>query len=487
MGCGVSLDPYRWPNAFLLGARRLTVSILIGKFCSEFPPSLHGEGFGKHAAAMSLNRAPGCFSIAPFRFDVTPPIGHPLLGGLVPAAVAVDDALEAIGYVLCGDEAPVVICVLDWAGLMNASYREWCVTLAEAAGTTPERVTVQCVHQHNTPFVCAGAQEIAGTAADPAPIFDPGFLAECLDRATRAVREAIPGARPVTHVAHGQATVDQVASNRRVDRDASGQVQTMRGSACEDAALRALPVGLIDPSLQTVAFYDGDQKIVSCHYYATHPMSYYRDGRMSSDFCGLARKLRQREEPDCAHLYFSGCAGNIAAGKYNEGTPADRVALTERIHAGILAAEERLTPQPLEQWEWRSRSILPEVRASSSIEALGAGAGGVISDRAGEILQAYRESWQNRLGQSVPVLLSCLRLNEFSVIHLPGEPFVEYQLRARALRPGLPVAVAAYGDGGPWYIPTEPEYSQGGYETTVAFCEPTIDGLVTTALQELLA
>ena len=48
-------------------------------------------------------------------------------------------------------------------------------------------------------------------------------------------------------------------------------------------------------------------------------MSYYRDVRVSSDFCGLARKQRQHEEPDCTYLYFTGCAGNVPAGKYNDG------------------------------------------------------------------------------------------------------------------------------------------------------------------------
>ncbi|MEI6204285.1 MAG: caspase family protein, partial [Enhydrobacter sp.] len=54
-----------------------------------------------------------------------------------------------------------------------------------------------------------------------------------------------------------------------------------------------LPEGLIDPMLRTVAFYDGAEKVASCHYYATHPMSHYGKGHVSSDFVGLARKRRQ--------------------------------------------------------------------------------------------------------------------------------------------------------------------------------------------------
>ena len=49
---------------------------------------------------------------------------------------------------------------------------------------------------------------------------------------------------------------------------------------------------------------------------------------------------------------------------------------------------------------------------------------------------------------------------------MPGELFVEYQLAAKAMRPDLQIAMAAYGDYGPGYIGTEIGYSEGGYETS---------------------
>ena len=54
------------------------------------------------------------------------------------------------------------------------------------------------------------------------------------------------------------------------------------------------------------------------------------------------------------------------------------------------------------------------------------------------------------------------------------------------MRPDHRVAVAAYGDGGPWYIPTVAEYPAGGYETVVAFSEATIDDQFTQAIEKLL-
>ena len=132
------------------------------------------------------------FSVAPFRFDITPPLHHALLGGLVMPAVALDDALEGIGYVLLGAEAPIVVCVLDWAGLLNTAHLSWRIALAEAAHTTPDRVALQCVHQHNTPFVCPDASAAAAGHRDLPPMFDVAFVESCRQRACAAVRSATP-------------------------------------------------------------------------------------------------------------------------------------------------------------------------------------------------------------------------------------------------------------------------------------------------------
>src|SRR6185369_6592060 len=297
--------------------------------------------------------------IAPFRFDVTPPVGHPLCGGWIKPAVDCVDELEAIGFVLLGAGQPIVICAVDWTGILNEAHVAWRTALAEAAGTSPDRVAVQCVHQHDAPFVCLHAERMIEEQHTGLKIIEVDFFRSCLDKAKRAIKVAIPLARPVTHIAHGEARVEKVAANRRVQITPAGKVGKMRGSSCRDAELIALPEGLIDPQLKTVAFYSGPEKIVACHYYATHPMSHYGTGHVSSDFVGLARKQIQREQPACTHLYFTGCAGNIAAGKYNDGSAEARIKLTDRIYAGISAAEKTLKPAAVQTARWRTHELLP--------------------------------------------------------------------------------------------------------------------------------
>lgn len=428
------------------------------------------------------------FKIAPFRFDVTPPLGHSLCGGWIKPALAIDDPLEALGYVLLGAGEPQVVCAVDWTALLNDSHLAWRTALAEAAGTSIDRVAVQCVHQHNAPFVCHGVLKHVSAFPELPPTFDSDFFERCLVRARSAVTSAVEAAVPLTHVAHSSARVSEVASNRRIARDAQGRVTVMRRSFCTEPELQAMPEGEIDADLRTMAFYCGDRRVVSSHYYATHPMSFYEDGRVSSDFCGLARKRRQQDNSDCLQIYFTGCAGNITAGKYNDGSPASRVRLTDRMYAAVCQSEEGLSPEPLTTVAWRAETLLPPPHPSLDAAYLRDAIAGAHGTRLVErILPAFRLAWLERYKRQLPIPLSALLLNGHALLHLPAELFIEYQLRAQAMRPGRFVAVAAYGDDGPWYVPTLPEYANGGYEVSVAFCDPSVDAMLTQGIKRLLA
>jgi hypothetical protein len=399
----------------------------------------------------------------------------------------VDDSLEALGFVLLGAGAPLVVCAVDWTGILNEAHVAWREALASAAGTTPDRVAVQCVHQHNAPFACLEAEQLVRQQGDLPHIVDAAFFADCLDRVRRAVAESLPNARPLTHIAWGQAQVRDVASNRRIARWPDGRVRTARGSSCQDPGLRALPEGLIDPWLKTVAFYDQDTKLAACHYYATHPMSYYGDGRVTSDFAGLARKRCQQDEPGCLHVYFTGCAGNVTAGKYNDGSPEMRPVLVQRMYDGLVESERSPARAAISHLSWSTAEILPLPRADLSVEDLVQ----QIDDRTGRVVgrnrPAYALAWLRRIERQIPLVLSTLRINDVHLLHLPGECFVDYQLRAQQLRPARFIATASYGDGGTWYIPTKEEYALGGYECSVAWCDPAIDEQLSRGMQQLLS
>ena len=429
---------------------------------------------------------PGNLRLATFRFDVTPPKGHSLCGGWIRPVVGVDDPLEAMGYVLLGIGKPIVVCAVDWTGLANSAHIQWRKALADAAKTTIDRVAVQCVHQHNAPFACMDAQAIVQEQGDLPDIVNPVFFDRCLKNAGDAVTKSLKKTTPVTHIARGEARVEKVAANRRII-GLNGKLVSQRGSSSRKPEHHRFPEGLIDPMLKTVAFYNGNKKLVASHFYACHPMSYYGDGRVSADFCGLARRRMQKQEPDCLHLYFNGCGGNIGAGKYNNGSKEARIELTQRMFDGITTSNATLKPEPIRSFAWETEDILPPLDPRFNEEQLLVG----IRNKTNRVVARNRPSYTvafiRRVKEGIPITLSSLHVNDISMLHLPAESFIEYQLRAQAIAPNRFVACAAYGDGGPWYIPVKEAYPQGGYAVGVAWCSPQIDPLMSNGIQTLLS
>ena len=429
---------------------------------------------------------PGDLRLATFRFDVTPPKGHSLCGGWIRPVVGVDDPLEAMGYVLLGVGKPIVVCAVDWTGLANSAHIQWRKALADAARTAIDRVAVQCVHQHNAPFACMDAQAIVQEQGDLPDIVNPVFFDRCLKNAGDAVTKSLKKTTPVTHIARGEARVEKVAANRRII-GLNGKLVSQRGSSSRKPEHHRFPEGLIDPMLKTVAFYNGNKKLVASHFYACHPMSYYGDGRVSADFCGLARRRMQKQEPDCLHIYFNGCGGNIGAGKYNNGSKEARVELTQRMFDGITTSNATLKPEPIRSFVWETEDILPPLDPRFNEEQLLVG----IRNKTNRVVARNRPSYTvafiRRVKEGIPITLSSLHVNDISMLHLPAESFIEYQLRAQAIAPNRFVACAAYGDGGPWYIPVKEAYPQGGYAVGVAWCSPQIDPLMSNGIQTLLS
>jgi hypothetical protein len=266
--------------------------------------------------------------------------------------------------------------------------------------------------------------------------------------------------------------VEKVASNRRILGE-DGKVRFVRYSATKDPKIRAEPEGLIDPWLKTLSFRNGDRTVASLSYYATHPMSYYGDGRVSADFCGLARQKRQEDDANVLQIYFTGCAGNVTAGKYNDGAKAKRPVLRDRIYDVMKAAWKATRWQELNSWQWRVEPIRMQPRREKSFGEEDSRK--LLEDPKAGIAQrgnaAFQLAWLKR--QDRPIDLMCLDLGKALVLHLPGEPFIEYQLKAQKMRKDAFVCVAGYGDGGPGYIPTDRAYLEGGYEPTVALARPS--------------
>lgn len=409
--------------------------------------------------------------LATFCVDVTPPLGSPLAAGWYGHAAGITDPLSALGLVLF-TEQPIVLLALDWCEMSNRTHLLWRERLAVAAGTTPDRVTVHCTHAHCTPWPDEEAEAIVA----PDHIMDIAWQSAVLDRVAAAVKAATP--HPFTHIGLGRAQVEKVASNRRI-LGPDGKIKAVRWTKTRDPAVRAEPEGLIDPWLKTISFWNGSEKLVALHYYAVHPTSYDYDQTITSEFTGIARDRLSRED-GVPHIYFTECAGNITAGKYNDGAKENRPVLTERMYRAMVESEMKIDRFAPQHFEWRTKHVHlpPREDIDGSLPAPSEPLR--VRSRAA-LMTAYLRRSQT------PIAFTSLHIDDrVCSVHLPGESFMEYQKFAQAQRPDAFVVVPSYGDCGPGYICMEKSFAEGGYEPTDSFCSPKSETIMKNAIAELL-
>ena len=423
--------------------------------------------------------------IATFNVDATPPLGSPCAYRL---AERILDPLSARGIIILSDEDPIVLCAVDWIGIGNEGHDAWREALASAAGTNVHRVSVHVLHQHDAPTFDLSAEALLADQGLGGKMFDMTFARRTIESAAAAVREAMSSPVEITHLGLGQAKVEKVASNRRI-LGPDGKVKYVRYSSCRNPDIIAAPEGVIDPNLKLIAFYHNDRPIASITYYATHPQSYYREGDVSADFVGMARAMRESELPGVAHIHFNGAGGNVAAGKYNDGSHDNRPVLAGRLAAGMRSAWNAVKKVRIDAddvaWNWVPVSIPPrDTLDADQLRSILKNENAKPAERT----RAARDlAFLLRTTGGHKIEISCLRLGNARVLQMPGELFVEYQLAAQAMRPDLFVCMAAYADYGPGYIGTKIAYGQGGYETgPVSRTAPEVEEVLTSAIATLL-
>jgi hypothetical protein len=405
---------------------------------------------------LAAARSPA-FALATFSADVTVPPGHGMMGGAW-LSKSVADPLFAHGFVLIGAGQPVVFVAVDWCEIRNDALSRWQEVLANAAETKPERVMVCALHQHDAPVADLEAERILRASKAAGTICDLELHERAVQGIATALRESLKSAQPVTHIGIGQARVERIASNRRYVMP-DGSVRFDRNSSTRNAFAIEADEGLIDPWLKTLSFWNGDTPMAAISGYAVHPMSYYGGGEVSADFPGLARSRRQKDTPGVKQIYFSGCSGNVTAGKYNNGDRANRAALADRLYQAMVAAWRNTRRHALVEVNFRSTPVRLEPRDGPGFTVAGLQKKLATETKPfQQCLAAMGLSWRKRADAGHRISIPTLDLGAAQLLVLPGEAYVEYQLAAQRERPDSFVLVAGYGEGATGYIPTEKHF-----------------------------
>jgi len=442
--------------------------------------SPHAPGSGGSVPASSGVR------VAVFTCDITPPVGSPLEECDPPVATSIDVPLLAKGIILADDRSLYAFCALDYCELRVGAHDLVRRKLANALGVNELRIEVHCLHQHDAPLYDTTADMLLDLVPAPPYVGVPEFLESVSDRIAAAARDAQKRLEPCTKVGVGKAKVEKFASNRRVPMP-DGSIG-IRLSHCNDPALIAAPEGLIDPWVRTISFFNHDRPIVRLHYYTSHPQSYYGKGHINPDTVGLAREHMEKEE-GVPQIYFTGCCGNVAPGKYNDGSVPLRGILADRLQQGMRGAIAATEESKLTEIQWKTANVRFALRSEPNFS----------EEHFRQVIfdpnQPYHVrthaaiglAWYNRLKVRPTVDISSYKLGPAWILYLPGEAFVEYQLYAESLRPNDFLATAAYGELGMGYICMDKSAAEGGYEPTASFVGPPTEELLKAAIQNVLA
>ena len=183
-------------------------------------------------------------------------------------------------------------------------------------------------------------------------------------------------------------------------------------------------------------------------------------------------------------------AGNIGAGKWNDGSHENRQVLADKVHAGMKAAQASLKFEDASTaaTSWKTVSVSlplgPHIVEEPLLTILRDDNSNVVALRTA----AKHLAWLRQTNAGRKVDIGCLKIGNARILFMPGELFVEYQLAAQRMAPDRFVAMAAYGEYGPGYVCTKVAYSQGGYESShrASRVGPEVEDVLMSAMKELL-
>jgi len=409
--------------------------------------------------------------VAAFQADATPAMREPLIW--VQPVTSVMDPLLAKGIVLEDGRTRYVMLAVDWCGIGGSTHLMLRQRIARAAGTDIKRVALQVVHQHSAPYAEGdGYDWMAAKGLKPLRM-SAAYLEKLAGNLERAVAGAVAGLQPFDSIGVGQAAVERVGSARRIWKD--GKILVRYSSTAKTPELALEPEGDIDREIRTVTFAQGTKPLVRMHYYASHPQTFCCDGRVSADFVGAARAGMERED-GVAQVYFTGCGGDVTVGKYNTGQDSERAALATRMQAGMRASIAATKYEKVGRIQWRYADLrLP----GKPVPPPGAG------ERADQVVyrDAITEAFARRT-RGLPV--SSLTMGQVVIVHLPGEPLLEFQRYAQRIGQGSFVAVAGYGEISPGYLCPDEAFRQGGYEPSASNGIPGTEGRVKSVIRKVM-
>ncbi len=417
-----------------------------------------------------------------FEVDITPGMGVQIAGdiGKHRGVVRVDDPLFARVMILEAGEVKIGLVSLDLLIAVEPYITMIRRRVQRETGIAPEALLIHTTHSH-------GAPGIGGLVAQRGfPLITPDLAWLCgdegyehwvVEKIADAVKQANARLQPVT-IGWGSGLEARVAFNRRfVMRD--GTVHT------HPQTTNILHVeGPMDPEVGVVAVKSTEGTILGMLLNHTcHPTHGYADWYVTAGWPGVwATKVKEILGPQCVPLVFTGFAGNIhhhhhldpthdsTSGRLGTLLAEDTVQIMDKISFQnnldidyrdrklnipfrpvppdvLQEAKQLLADHPTPIWKPNERENI-EWRWVYAVSRVG-----------------LHEIQQKNPFQECEVQV--FRIGSMGFVGVPGEPFVEGQLKIKLKSPFYPTYASGNCNAHVGYIPTPRALEAGGYETRI--------------------
>lgn len=381
---------------------------------------------------------------------ITPPVGVVGICGLEHKLERVVDPLYVRVLTLQVEGQKVAIVFCDLVGLEQRTIEKVRGLVESKVGIKGENVIIHCTHTHACPWVW----EIQGEEANirGIQVLDQNWMNLTVRRLVDSIRSATTEMRKATVIA-GKRQVKGIASNRIIHLE-NGRV-VMRG-ARSPSRLKALPEGLIDSELGILSFADTEGCILAVVMnYACHPTSLggsCADKIISADFPGYAiTRVEEALKSKATAFFAQGAEGDINPAKYISTRCVDE---TRRL-GSILSVEtlEFLETSPLSAPPTADELALLTKEVSLPVDEnlpAPSEARRMLDEdtksykeakRRREVTSSLIQSWRDSMktlywslmtrGGRLKAEVKVLRIGDYAVVFLPGEPFVEIGLEIK--------------------------------------------------------
>ncbi|MBQ7566738.1 MAG: neutral/alkaline non-lysosomal ceramidase N-terminal domain-containing protein [Oscillospiraceae bacterium] len=397
------------------------------------------------------------------RADITPEVGGHLYGYSNDIfSTAVHDRLDAKALALSdGVNPPLLLISISICELGTPFAPEVRVPVAEACGTTPERVLLSGIHNHTGPNV-AGLGTLWGSRDKP--YFDSIFVPGIVEAAKQAVASLAPAEYAV---AKGQT---EIGVNRR-ERKLNGKVK-----------LGQNPWGPQDKDMIFVHFRNRETKesIFRMVYYGCHGTAAGHAQVISRDWAGIMLD-RLEERYGVTTALWCGSIGDVGPRLPNGKTTGD-VAMMEEL-GGFAAQEAVRIAASLDTAAYETgalcfrptklhfdvRPMPPEAEIDAYLQSLEgeptkktAGLKANYMRRCKQRYETGEKSPESRDVEAAVVTLG----DAAAFCFTPFELFSETTLMLRKYSPYRFTMGVSVTNGFEKYLPTQTEQVRGGYEVS---------------------